>query len=636
MIAVRVPTPKELDALKILSDEDWSYYRDNLCPWPDEVANCSRLEAIERLGNLWANAIHQPVYRCEPVHPREFIESDVFLHQKGAIWPAVMEAIEEITSGKYIEAVLTGGIGTAKTTIALYAQAYELYKLGCMESPHDEMGLDPTSEIMVIFQSISASLAKAVDYTRFKAIIDRCQWFQKNFIYDPTITSELRFPNRIVVKPVSGDATGAIGQNVIGGILDEMNFMAIVKDSKKARGENNEFDQAKALYNSIARRRESRFMDKGNMPGMLCLVSSANYPGQFTDQKIAEAHKPGARIFVYNKRLWDVKPDAFGTQRFHVFIGNENRKPRILKDDDTESNPDMVLSVPIEFYHQFENDLLNALRDIGGVATQSMHPFMMNTDKVADSFGKVESILSREDVDFERTQLQLLTGKICNPQAPRYVHIDLAVSSDSAGVAMGHVAGWMNVRRDQAVEILPIIQYDFILQVKPPPSGEIQFENIRRVLYGVREFVDIRWVSFDTYQSKDSMQMLKAQGFRVGTVSLDKTTDGYEVTKQAFYDGRIIAPKHEFVLKELVMLEREPKKGMIDHPPHGSKDCADALAGVCFGLHMQREIWRRAGIPTSKIPEWLTKRAEAKKASNYQQEERGHGTPGEARLQVVR
>ncbi len=29
----------------------------------------------------------------------------------------------------------------------------------------------------------------------------------------------------------------------------------------------------------------------------------------------------------------------------------------------------------------------------------------------------------------------------------------------------------------------------------------------------------------------------------------------------------------------------------MDHPPHGSKDLADALAGVVYGLTMRCEVW---------------------------------------------
>ena len=39
---------------------------------------------------------------------------------------------------------------------------------------------------------------------------------------------------------------------------------------------------------------------------------------------------------------------------------------------------------------------------------------------------------------------------------------------------------------------------------------------------------------------------------------------------------------------------------MIDHPPNFSKDCADAVAGVVYGLTYRREIWARHGVPVNR------------------------------------
>ena len=79
------------------------------------------------------------------------------------------------------------------------------------------------------------------------------------------------------------------------------------------------------------------------------------------------------------------------------------------------------------------------------------------------------------------------------------------------------------------------------------------------------------------------------------------------MTKQAFYDDRILAPKHEKALKEMVTLEFDAKHLTIDHPPQGSKDVSDSMAGVVFGLTMRRELWHRFNVPTSRMPASLAK-----------------------------
>ena len=140
-----------------------------------------------------------------------------------------------------------------------------------------------------------------------------------------------------------------------------------------------------------------------------------------------------------------------------------------------------------------------------------------------------------------------------------------------------------------------------ILEVRPPRNGEIEFENIRKLVYLLREQgMNLKWISFDSYQSVDSRQILRQHGFITGLQSMDKNSLPYDVTKTAFYDGRVKAPKHEKALSEIVRLERDPQSGRIDHAPNFSKDCADAVAGVVYGLTYRREIWVRHRAPISQ------------------------------------
>ena len=241
-----------------------------------------------------------------PVDVQTFVESPYFLNRRGTLYPAVMEELRELNSGKYVEAVLTGAIGTGKSTIALFTTAYQLYVLSCLKDPHGLFNLDPSSEIVFAFQSLTKDLAESIDYERFRAMLTDSPYFNQHFPFNKKIKSEMVFPNRIVVRPLSGDVNAAIGSNIFGAILDEMNFMARVEQSKSAV-DGGLFDQAVEMYNSIVRRRKSRFMAAGGrLPGMVCLVSSKRYPGEFTERKQAEAREEQARtgktgIFVYDR-----------------------------------------------------------------------------------------------------------------------------------------------------------------------------------------------------------------------------------------------------------------------------------------------------------------------------------------------
>lgn len=545
---------------------------------------------VERRGRRW---------RRDPVSVTEFVESADFLGKRGEIYPRVMDALIEINSGRYQEAVLTGAIGTAKSTLAVYSTAWSLYQLSLFTRPHQEFGLDPSSEIVIIFQSINARTARSVDYERFKALIDGSPYFRELFPYDRRVESELRFPNRIIVRPVTGDVTGAIGQNVIGGVIDEVNHMARVERSTRSI-DGGSYDQAVALYNSIVRRRKSRFMRRGRLPGLLLLVGSKRYPGQFTDQRVAAA-RTDATIYVYEKRTWDVLPeDRFSGKWFSVFIGDTRRQPRILRDGESlcEIDRALELRVPFEYLEDFQRDIHEALREIGGVSTLATHPYLVNREAVAACIGRRESVLSRTTVDFSTQGLAAHCSRITSPAEPRWIHVDLAVTADAAGIACGHVSEFVKISRGDKIELLPQVQIDFTLRVMPPQNGEISFSRIREMLYNLTaNGLNIRWVSFDGFQSTDSIQQLRIRGYQSGVRSVDRTTEPYDVLKAALYDGRVNAPSDPHLLHELLSLEMDYERGKIDHPPGGSKDVADSLAAVVHGLTYRRETWANHGVP---------------------------------------
>ncbi len=69
----------------------------------------------------------------KPVSPKRFIESSKYMNAKGILYPEIRKSLNELILGGFSEAVLTGGIGCGKTTLALYCMAYQLYLLSCME-----------------------------------------------------------------------------------------------------------------------------------------------------------------------------------------------------------------------------------------------------------------------------------------------------------------------------------------------------------------------------------------------------------------------------------------------------------------------------------------------------------------------
>ena len=293
---------------------------------------------------------------------------------------------------------------------------------------------------------------------------------------------------------------------------------------------------------------------------------------------------------------------------FQVFKGDQKRQPRILEEGE-EADPGIVLDVPIEFRSDFEADLLRSLRDIGGVSTLATHPFMPNTEAIAECFGEAESIMNVESSDFEHPTVRIHRNRIRQADEARFVHVDLALSRDSAGIACGYVSGFVTVDRGSGQkEVLPEITIDFALEIYPPKTGEIDLARIRKIIFMLRDNMDmnVRWVTYDQFQSADSIQILQQNRFSSGQRSMDRTPLPYELLKQTLYDGRVKIPTHNKLQKELVELEFNAKRGKVDHPvPNGSKDVADCLAGVVYGLCIRREVWGRWNVLPTTFAEYI-------------------------------
>jgi hypothetical protein len=159
------------------------------------------------------------------------------------------------------------------------------------------------------------------------------------------------------------------------------------------------------------------------------------------------------------------------------------------------------------------------------------------------------------------------------------------------------------------VEVLPVIEIDFAFEIIAPKNGEVEFHRIRSMLYNLRDKlgINIKWATFDSFQSRDSIQTLRQQGIRTGLQSMDKTVTPYVLLKQALYDERVRIPVNDKLKTELLSLEYDTKKDKIDHPSIGSKDIADSLAGVVYGLTTRRDVWAAFNISPSRIPEEFLK-----------------------------
>jgi intein/homing endonuclease len=257
----------------------------------------------------------------------------------------------------------------------------------------------------------------------------------------------------------------------------------------------------------------------------------------------------------------------------------------------------------------------NSIRDLAGVATVAINPFIQRREKLQECvdhtrthpfsalvydpskpgnfiWSKMVKESSERGFTGSPHESSLMLRPILNPRTPRHIHIDPSLRGDATGFVMAHIGGWTDVvrRSDDKKEYLeraPIYIVDLMLRIVPPTGGEIVLGELRHLVYDLSAHgYMITGVTLDSWQSADTIQQLNQRGFQSKVLSVDVTTDPYENLKTALYENRVSYYEYTPVIEELQQLERkfDGRRTKIDHPPKGKKDVADALAAALFAL----------------------------------------------------
>jgi len=552
----------------------------------------------------------------DPVDIIEFIESPEYMNQGLHVRPRIMENLISLWKEpeKYYEVVLGGAIGIGKNYFADMSVAYQLYRMSCLFSPQIYYGLAPGSGIVFSFQSKNLGLARRVVFTQFTGRLEASGYFPKHFPYSHSYKSELKFAHNISIVPLAGTETSALGMNIFTAVIDEMNFMGRVAKSKLTQhtGEE-EYDQAEKLYQVVLGRLKSRFATHGRIPGKLFLISSANYKGDFIDKKTEEA-KTNPQIYVMKMPQWEALPrDRFGGKKFWVIVPTETTRGSVHVDKPAVKEG--VIEVPIEYFTEFSRDMDTAIRNVAGIPLAKRGRFL-ETDSVRRAMNRYKQLFNynqvfqRDHIPFDEFPAQL-SGllnmpfiKLISKLAPFGVHIDFGYRDDAAGIAIGCIGGMrdIGVRKvldpqkgdyvEEAQGKLPVIIVVGVLKVAPPIHGEIDLNVLRDLVLLIGMHLPISFVTLDSWQSIATMQAFRAKGMPSSLVSLDSKPDGYNETKNALRDDRVLMPDSEVLIDEFGHLEIDRSSNKIDHEVGHSKDLSDAVAGVIYGFSKRKKSYR--------------------------------------------
>lgn len=571
---------------------------------------------------MWLADPKHEHFKYRPATIREFCGAE-YLDIAQSVRPGVMDALVEIfgdTIDTHLisasrEALFTGGIGIGKTTLASIALPYMVHWVQCLNNPQEFYGLMSGSRIAFMMMSTSERQARDVLFDDVKARIDNSPWFKQYSPRDTKFDTRIKFPNDIFIIPGGSEETQFEGYNILGGILDE-------GDSHKSTARKN---YAMEGWNTISSRISSRFTNPtlGCHMGLILAIGQKKSNEGFMAKKSEDLRvKSGATVVtmtIWESLGWynftDNPSDAIIKQETgnrKSFFFDTMRKEILPKEDVPMElrGASHMIEVPMAYFSDFLNDPVKALRDLAGIPPAASDPFIPQVDRIIEGY---------EGWHIRYGDDQPVGGRLDSPEfadwfratdaLPRSIHIDLAYSGDgdALGMAMGHVAELVDTEEEEK----PLIAFDFLLRMKAKSGQEIMLSDVRKMVYDLKfhRGFNIKWVTMDGFNTTDTMQQFHKKKINAAYLSVDKSKLPFTDLREAIYERRCLFPKYmvkyqhsdeetdltNIAYRELSQLSEGPRK--IDHPPTGSKDVADCMAGVVHNLMNSSQARRGAGRP---------------------------------------
>lgn len=523
---------------------------------------------------------------------------------------------------------LKWGKGSGKDTIAQLGLTRIAYLLSCLRSPQAYLGISSFSTITMLNVAVSAPQANSVFFDPLSEMI-KANIKARGFWYGraDVTGSKIDFEKRLDLRSGHSQTSSQEGANLIAGVADEIaeffTEQELEKRSRTATGRKAQMS-AEAIDTMLRTSGRSRF------PAVFKAIylSWTRFKGDYIERLYTEGEAELASLgeesewYISHKATWEANP----TKKRSDFDADYRKKPEDSKAKYECLPPDsrdrffrnlvsLGLAFPERIWEWPDGDITS-----GPVRFE----YRWGPDPDAPALTGWQAVYEFHE-DFKPIDW-----------SPCHVHIDLAWTGDQAGIGLSHVAEYVRGETEDEEGAQPIatevVELDLALQLPQGSHGEIELRWARQLVF---RLVEAGWwiagVTLDGYQSVDTIQTLNAalgvpdqvkgasaERKKVAeTYSLDRTTEGYDTLKSLVYgrlfrgyrlpktlNGERIDPEDEEVedpnaieciwWKEMKALERTgglSTHAKVDHPPYGSKDVADGIAGSARGALKAARVW---------------------------------------------
>lgn len=533
------------------------------------------------------------VYEEIPVDIDTFIEDPHYLggtlDRGRAIYPRWREVLREIFEDpyKYQTVILTGSIGTGKSTIGVVVGLKMLYDLLNIKDPHKFFRISATqNNIMFIFNNLTLTKSLQGMYGTMMGHCMKSPWFLSNG-HIAGDTNKVYIPNKRVRFGVASEEYHITSTDCFAFFFDEANDV-LHNDG------NFQDSMAMKILNAANQRIRSRFrsVDRSTFFGKSIVISSKQsemaFLEQYTQDQLA---KDPEHTFVFDEPQWNVIPIDLSGVMFRVAYGNKNSKSYIMSDNDstqaTIAQGFKVLEVPLEYKKDFEDNLNRALTEVAGVSVAYIDKFF-SREYVSASFDKTRHNPFSSDVLVvglrdKQEYKEYFNPKLIPTEYQRekiYMHIDTSKSGDRTGITAV----------SQSRTNFEDLHHLFTVYIEAPKNDQICFKKHEDFVFYLYDNLgwDIQNVSSDGFNSVQLKQNLELHGISADYISPDRTSIPYMTLQRLIYDKHMKLLEIPLLEKELVELNMNNVTMKIDHPVTGSKDGSDSLACACQNAVIHR------------------------------------------------
>lgn len=548
-------------------------------------------------------------YNEIPVDIETFLTDDNYLGRawkdasgKSKVYPFWMETLKKLfptnIDTAYDTLLESGARGIGKSEIGCGAVgAYLMYRIMCLKNPLEFYHLKPTEKICFAFMNIKKELAKQIAIDKFQKTIQMSPWFMSRGRMTTFEGEPYWIPPNYISIIIGSQSDDVIGLPIFFCFQDEISFIRNQDIDKQKQ-------KAKDMIDTAIGGMLTRFIHNGKNPTMLVVASSKRSEQSFMEEyiKTLSEGENKSKVYVVDKPVWEVKPKGtYGEGVFYVGLGNKYMASIVIPTEDNDNLDKYkekgyrIIEVPRFFRAKFLEDIDRNLCDIAGISVASTNKYMSGErvaecineqfknpfpDVIETGNGKDDVMQYRQVFNMDNVPKELM----CKPL---FVHLDMSVSGDMTGIAGVWILG-KKVTTDGNPSKDLSFRLAFSTSIKAPKGYQISFEKNRNFIRWLKEVgFKIKKVTYDTFQSYDTGQQLKAEGFdceilSVDRVDSDKVCKPYQYLQSTIYEHRLVMYKSDRLFDEFLDIERNINTGKVDHTVNGHKDALDAVCGATF------------------------------------------------------